>query len=297
MGPILFNIFLNDLLTTLENSEIYNFADDNTISSISKEKQALLTTLEKDSEKARRNKVIVNPEKFQSVILQRSGNPDVHTIEIDGNKIETTNSVDLLGIHIDNKLTFDDHIFTLCNKASMQLNAIGRLKHYLGKKELEVIVNSFIYSNFNYCPLVWHFSSCKALRKIENIHKRCLRMIHNDYDSDYETLLKISGTSTMQIKRIKQLAIEIFKTVNNLNPDFMKNIFTSKQNARVRPHDLLVRSHNTATYGDKSLKIVGPKIWNALPTEIKRETSLSKFKEYVKLWSGPSCKCNFCKSI
>ena len=58
------------------------------------------------------------------------------------NKIETTNSVDLLGIHIDNKLTFDDHIFTLCNKTSMQLNAIGRLKHYLGKKELEVIVNS-----------------------------------------------------------------------------------------------------------------------------------------------------------
>ena len=109
--------------------------------------------------------------------------------------------------------------------------------------------------------------------------------------------LKISGTSTMQIKRIKQLAIEIFKTVNNLNPDFMKNIFTSKQNARVRPHDLLVRSHNTATYGDKSLKMLGPKIWNAMPTEIKRETSLSKLKEYVNLWSGPSCKCNLCKSI
>ena len=85
-------------------------------------------------------------------------------------------------------------------------------------------------------------------------------MIHNDYDSDYETLLKISGTSTMQIKRIKQLAIEIFKTVNNLNPDFMKNIFTSKQNARVRPHDLLVRCQNTAKCGDKSLKILGPKI-------------------------------------
>ena len=69
MGPILFNIFLNDLLTTLENSEIYNFADDNTISSISKEKQALLTTLEKDSDKAiywfMQNNMIVNPEEFQ----------------------------------------------------------------------------------------------------------------------------------------------------------------------------------------------------------------------------------------
>ena len=135
LSPVLFNIFLNDLLTTLENSNIYNVADDNTISSVSKEKETLLTTLEKDSEIAvdwfRRNNMIVNPEKPRSMILQRSGNSDAHTIGINGNKIETTNSVDLLGIHPDNRLTFDDHIFTLCNKASMELNAIGRLKDYL----------------------------------------------------------------------------------------------------------------------------------------------------------------------
>ena len=57
-------------------------------------------------------------------------------------------------MHIDNKLTFDDHIFTLCKKVSMKLNAIGRLKCYLGKKELEVIVNSFIYSNLKYFKLL-----------------------------------------------------------------------------------------------------------------------------------------------
>ena len=91
------------------------------------------------------------------MILKRPGNSDAHTTEIDGNKIETINSVDLLVIHIDNKSTSDDHIFTLYNKASMQLNALGRLKGYSGKKKLEVIVNSFQYSNFKYCPLVWHF--------------------------------------------------------------------------------------------------------------------------------------------
>ena len=48
----------------------------------------------------------VNPEKFQSMILQRSKNADAHTIEIDGNKIVTTNSLDLLGIQIDNKITY-----------------------------------------------------------------------------------------------------------------------------------------------------------------------------------------------
>ena len=94
---------------TLENSEIYNFADDNAISVISKEKQALLASLEKDSEIGSKKILliglgeimIVNPEKFQSMILQRSGNSDGHTIKIDGNKIKTTNSVDLFGIHID----------------------------------------------------------------------------------------------------------------------------------------------------------------------------------------------------
>ena len=99
------------------------------------------------------------------MILQRSGNADAHTIEIDGNKIETINSVDLLEIHVVNKSTFYDHILTLCNETSMQLNAVSRLNRYLGKKELEVIVNSFIYSNFNYCSLVCHFSSLKPYEK------------------------------------------------------------------------------------------------------------------------------------
>ena len=63
-------------------------------------------------------------------------------------------------------------------------------------------------------------------------------MMQNGYDSDYETLLKISETPTMQIRRIKQLAIEIFKTnVNNLNLNFMKYIVTSKQDAWLRPQD------------------------------------------------------------
>ena len=69
----------------------------------------------------------------------------------------------------------------------------------------------------------------------------------------------------MEIKRLRNLATKIFKIANNLNPSFLKNIFTSKENAKVRPNNLVVKSHNTATYGDKSLMTLGPKIWNALP--------------------------------
>ena len=85
--------------------------------------------------------------------------------QIDNNEIESENSVTFLGITIDDRLSFDDHISKLCNKASMQINAILRLKKYMNQKEFEVVLNSFMYSNFNYCPLVWHLSTNKSSEK------------------------------------------------------------------------------------------------------------------------------------
>ena len=65
----------------------------------------------------------------------------------------------LLGVKIDNKLNFENHISTLCTNASKQLNAMSRIWHYIGKTEKEIIINSFIYSNLTNCPLTWHFCS------------------------------------------------------------------------------------------------------------------------------------------
>ena len=70
----------------------------------------------------------------------------------------------------------------------------------MGKTEKVAIVNSSIYANFNYCPLVWHFSTCESNRKIEKIQKRYLRIVLDDYDSDYDVLLRKSGKVTMEIK-------------------------------------------------------------------------------------------------
>ena len=130
----------------------------------------------------------------------------------------------------------------------------------MGKPEKVAIVNSFIYANFNYCPLVWHFSTYESIRKFEKIQKRCLKITLDYYDSDYDVLLTKSGKVTMEIKQLRVLAIEIFKIVNNLNPNYMKDIFTPKLHPKVRPNDILVKHHNTITYCTKSLKTLGPNI-------------------------------------
>ena len=55
---------------------------------------------------------------------------------------------------------------TCVPKLKWQLNALGRLQKYMGKPEKVAIVNNFIYANFNYWPLVWHFSTCELIRKM-----------------------------------------------------------------------------------------------------------------------------------
>ena len=101
----------------------------------------------------------------------------------------------------------------MCKKAASQLNVLKQLKSFIGFAEKEILVQSFVYSNFNYRPLVWYFSSTKSLQKIEKIQERRLRFLQNDHVSSYQDLLLKSNRSTMLVSRQRILCIEIFKTL------------------------------------------------------------------------------------
>ena len=134
----------------------------------------------------------VNPRKFQAMIISRFGKMENrHEMYIDNKKITSEHSVKLLGIEIDNQLNFDNHVSTLCKKAGSQLNAIGRLRKYIGFPGKKALIEAFVFSNFNYCPLVWHFTSMTSTNKIESIQKRALRLLYNDYTSTYDILASI----------------------------------------------------------------------------------------------------------
>ena len=302
LGPILFNLFINDLFMYIKNSDLHNFADDNTISCVSSSLNELISKLEREGSIAtqwfRDNSMIVNPGKFQAIIIDlknQKNNPQKLTI--DGKVITSSENVTLLGLEVDSKLNFDEHISKLCNKSAGQLNALCRIRHLIGLEERKILINSFIYSNFNYCPLVWHFSSRKSINKIENIQKRALRFLLNDYSSDYKTLLKKTNKCTMEVKRLRLLALEIFKAFKENCPTFIKDYFEKNANSVSKKYDLKIPIQNSITFGDKSLRSLAPRVWNSLPKQVKTETSYVKFKEEIDKWFGPKCKCSLCSYI
>ena len=176
LGPVLFNIFMNDLFHFINNCNLYNYADDNSLSFDVSSFQTHLGNLQEDCITAIKwfghNGMKANPKKFQLMILSPNQHEVTHLKLYYDVFINSESSMKVLGVIIDNRLTFTEHISRCCKNAARQLNALSRIAEYLDMKSKKLIFNSFIMSYFNYCPLVWHFCGKGNNNKLEQIQER-----------------------------------------------------------------------------------------------------------------------------
>ena len=117
--------------------------------------------------------MILNPGKCHYMCLGKDVVNDIVKfcdVELKSSGLET-----VLGIEIDQKLTFNCHVKTLCSKAAKKLSAIQRIANIIDKEKRNLLFNAIIKSQFSYCPLVWIFCSRRSNDLINNIHERALR--------------------------------------------------------------------------------------------------------------------------
>ena len=153
----------------------------------------------------------------------------------------------------------------------------------------KLIINSFIVSQFGYCPLVWIFHSRKLNKRINNIQGRSLRIIYEDYTSTFEELLEKDKSVTIHIRNLQILAIELYKVVNNIVPEIIKGVFPLRENNVYElENPFKTRNVKTEMYGIQSLGYLGPKIWNIVPKELRQIE--------IKKWNPKSCPCKLCKT-
>ena len=105
---------------------------------------------------------------------------------------------------------------------------------------------------------------------------------------------KLGKKETMKVNRLRSLCIEIYKSINNINPTYMNEIFKLRETSRAARSNYKLNldepTINQVNFGDKSLSYYGPKIWNSLPFHIKSSKNLKAFKNIIKNWNGVSCK-------
>ena len=321
MGPILFNLFMNDIYLCITDCELYNYADDNTIVSKRKTKEDMLIHLHAKTLECMQwfqsNYMQANPDKFQAIQidpnLRKSKSVqdtleanDAPYLEISDSRINFQESVNLLGITIDDKLTFNQHVSDICKRAVRQLNVLCRLSHLLDMKTKLVIYKTYIMSNFNYCPLVWHFCSATNQAKMEKIQNRALKFVFSSNTRNqgsssktpetYECLLAKAKLSTLTTYRLRALALQVFKSINKLGPSYLHDLFHPKIHKQSLRSNISVSipTVRSAKYGRNSLRFLGAKLWNELPNSFKTDMSLKEFKTHIEKWEGPNCKCASC---
>ena len=149
VGPLLFDFSINDLFFFIESSSIYHFAHDNTLAARANTISDLINKLESDSNVAiewfKMNKIIVNPDKFEAIVLNKKRTDLTNTnFQVDNQVIKSVSPVQVLAIQIDDKLNSNLHISKICKSAANQLNALTRLKQFLSFHAKEVLINSYI---------------------------------------------------------------------------------------------------------------------------------------------------------
>ena len=298
LGPVLFNIFINDLALLLQCScEVYNYADDNTLSYIHANPDVVKITFEKSCAMSikwfSQNHMKANPDKFQFMLMGRNKCHNF-TLDIAGVSIQAVNSIKLLGVSIDNRLDFGLHIDGIIVRCSKQIGALCRLSHVLDVNCKMKIVKAFITANFTYCCVVYNECKRSDAQKLEKLLKRALRCTFLDFKSPYDELLQRANMSPLYIDRQRVMLHTVHKILYDNCPPVSSSLFERQSHDYgLRNRDKLVQPYfNTHTYGYRSLKYQGARFWNMLPDTCKHE-DFNAFKQAVSCWSQ-SCNCGHC---
>ena len=273
-----------------EDFDIANYADDSTPYCAGKSAEFLVNNLEQSSTILSKwlnsNYMKVNTGKSHLLL---SGSSRA-TATIDNSYIESEDKPVLLGITIDSNFTFENHINSICKKASQKLNALARIAPYMNMQKKRTIMKCFVTSQFSYCR--------RLNNKINSIHERALGITYQDDTSTFQELLNKDNSVSIHHRKLQVLATEMFKIQRSLSPEILRETFVSKTSSHnLRRNDTIEkRKVHSVYYGTESLSFLGPKIWDLVPVELKQSETLYCFKlkkrigyslnvhaEYVKL--------------
>ena len=118
--------------------------------------------------------------------------------------------------------------------AKYKLRALQKIRNYLSTEKARLLATTFINNQFYYAPLIWMFAGKSLISKVQKIHFRTLQVVYNTYEKSYNELLILNRDISIHQKHLHFLATEVYKSVNNLNPQFMWNYF----NISTLPYEL-----------------------------------------------------------
>ena len=292
LGPVLFNIYVNDLYEFVTDCKLVQYADDtqflhsdslNNLGTLIKNAEATLT---KAREYFLENGLMVNPTKTKCIFIGNrqllSRIPENIKIQFDDTSICPSTYVNNLGLHMDRYMMFDKHVNELTKKALGILIYINRVSIYFDKETRKTVIHSLVLSQINYCISIWGTTNTSLLQKVQKIQNFAARITIGGlrkYDHVSPAFIELRWLKVKQ-RYLFDICVAMYKSLKGIYPHWLQS-FSTVQNATssvTRQRNNLVVPRAKTDTGAKAFSVSGPKMWNSLPENVSSATTLSSFK-------------------
>lgn len=309
LSPLLFLVFINDLPKGVSQPTTVDiFADDTTMSLSSPytDTSGLCSKLCESTRElenwSRNNRFKLNTKKTKSMFVTGSrlrtkiGGTSVDEMRIftsKGEELDNTTSHKLLGVYVDQDLSFNEHVEQLCKKLIKRIGLLRSIRQYLPLNERILFYNTTIKPVFLYGGTVWSSTSKCNIRRIFRLQKRAARVILGLKTRDERTITLFKRLDWLPFYdeiNVNKLCL-LYKCLNGQCPEYLGSRLVrvsdlSTRTSRYGAITIRCPRYNRDTEGGKTFLITAAKLWNSLPINIRSSTSINAFKQNL---------CNFIK--
>ena len=292
LGPVLFIIYINFMITKAESPNMFLYSDDlkifRQINSI-EDGETLQNDLDNLYDWTRYSLLKFHPQKCVSMWLETKyakALPFKCFYNMDETRLKVVKAEKDLGIIIDSKLGFVQHIDSIVKKATSLLGMIKRTFSYMDKHMFKTIFTSIVGPHLEYGAVIWNPHLKKLINQIENVQRRATKFIPGFGNLSYKERLISLGLPTLVYHRYCGNMIELYKLWHNMYDSEVSKDFLNFAVSRARGHRFNLRKQDYKTDLKKfSFRHCTVDQWNNLPERVIEAASLNSFKNNLdKLW-------------
>jgi len=291
LGPLLFLVYINEMSNVCPDLKCIHYADDTTVYVSDSDAQSLVTRVNSGLANLggwlKNNKLVLNVTKTNCMLISNNfSSGDLPPISIDGRIIDIVECIKFLGVYIDSNLNFRRHVDVVCGKVSRSVGVVRRLVPYVPVRVLIKLYYSLIYPHLTYGVLAWGNSSMHNIGRVERLQAGFKRLLY-----DRGRYVQHAIPSIMSFKYIFQYFavvkfVKIYKLGNHVYfGNFMADLVPQHAyHTRFSASDNLNLPTVRLCSSRRAFLPVAIVAWNALPTAIKWEGSIYKFKRKLQVY-------------